>query len=67
MALRQALEILGTRERLAATLGVTLADLDAYLSGASSPPARVFLDTVDIVWPASGPRSLKNRVVQTAR
>lgn len=67
LTLRQALEIVGTRERLAAALGVTPADLDGYLSGRISPPGRVFLDAVDIVWPASGPRSLANRVVHPAR
>lgn len=46
---RRALEVLGTRERLAAALNITLGDLDAYLGGEKPVPMQVFFDAVDIV------------------
>jgi hypothetical protein len=46
---RRALEVLGTKERLAAALNVTLADLDSYLEGEKPIPLQVFFDAVDIV------------------
>jgi hypothetical protein len=46
---RRALEVLGTKERLAAALNITLGDLDAYLEGEKPVPMQVFFDAVDIV------------------
>ena len=46
---RRALEIVGTKESLAAALNVTLADLDSYLEGAKPVPLKVFFDAVEIV------------------
>ena len=47
--LRRALEIVGTKERLAAALNVTLADLDSYLDGKKPVPLEVFFAAVHIV------------------
>jgi hypothetical protein len=46
---RRALEIVGTKERLAAALHITPADLDSYLEGEKPVPLQVFFDAVDIV------------------
>ena len=46
---RRALEVLGTKERLAAALNITLADLNSYLEGEIPVPLKVFFDAVDIV------------------
>jgi hypothetical protein len=45
----RALRILGKKERLAAALDVTLADLDAYLTGEKKVPNTVFIAALDIV------------------
>jgi hypothetical protein len=47
--LRRALATLGSEERLAAELGVPLADLAAWLSGERIAPAEVFIAALDIV------------------
>ena len=49
-----ALEIVVTKERLAAALNVPREELDAYLAGAKPLPNQVFLDALDIV--AAKPR-----------
>jgi len=49
-----ALEIVVTKERLAAALNVPREDLDAYLAGTKPLPNQVFLDALDIV--AAKPR-----------
>ena len=46
---RRALEVLGTKERLAAALNITLGDLDSYLEGNKPVPLQDFFDAVDIV------------------
>ena len=51
--LRRALEILVSKERLAAVLDVPLQDLDKYLAGETSLPYQAFLTALDIV--AAGP------------
>jgi hypothetical protein len=51
--LRRALEIVVTKERLAAALEVELADLENYLMGNEALPHQVFLAALDIV--AHGP------------
>jgi len=52
--LRRALEIVVTKERLAAALAVKMDDLEQYLDGTAPLPHQVFLEALDIV--ASGPR-----------
>lgn len=49
-----ALEIVVTKERLAAVLNVPREELDAYLAGSKPLPNQVFLDALDIV--AAKPR-----------
>jgi hypothetical protein len=52
--LTRALEIVVTKERLAAALDVQLQDLEKYLAGEKPLPHQAFLTALDIV--ASGPR-----------
>jgi hypothetical protein len=47
--LRRALNISGSKDRLAAALNVPLADLDSYLSGEKEIPDQIFLAALDIV------------------
>ena len=47
--LRRALATLGSEERLAAELGVSLVDLSAWLSGERIAPGEVFMAALDIV------------------
>jgi hypothetical protein len=47
--LRRALATVGTEERLAAELGVSLVDLSAWLSGERIAPSEVFMTALDIV------------------
>jgi DNA-binding transcriptional regulator YiaG len=47
--LRRARDALGSVENLAADLGVSVADVEIWLSGAGDPPAAVFLRLIDIV------------------
>jgi len=47
--LRRALATLGSEERLAAELGVSLVDLAAWLSGERIAPGEVFIAALDIV------------------
>ena len=51
--LARALEIMGTKERLAEALGVPVAALEGYLNGEDAP-YRIFFKALDIV--ARGPR-----------
>lgn len=55
--LKRALEKLGTRERLAAALEMTPAELDDCLTGKKPLPNAAFLDALDIV--ADQPRREK--------
>jgi hypothetical protein len=52
--LQNALEIVVTKERLAAALNVTMDELETYLVGEKPLPDQVFLDALDIV--ATKPR-----------
>jgi len=47
--LRRAVDIAGSKERLAALLKITLADLEAYLAGTKEIPDKVFLAALDVV------------------
>ena len=47
--LRRALATVGSEERLAAELGVSLADLSAWLAGDRIAPGAVFIKALDIV------------------
>jgi DNA-binding transcriptional regulator YiaG len=47
--LQRALEIVVSKERLAATLNVPLHDLEAYLAGRKALPHQAFLTALDIV------------------
>ena len=47
--LRRALATVGSEERLAAELGVSLRDLSSWLSGERVAPSPVFMKALDIV------------------
>ena len=47
--LQRALEALGSKERLASALKVSIAELETYLAQEASVPNQVFLDAIDIV------------------
>ena len=47
--MQRALEIVATKERLAAALSVEMPDLEAYLAGEKPLPPQVFFDALDIV------------------
>jgi hypothetical protein len=47
--IREALQALSTKERLAIALGATVQDVEKYLAGAPAPD-KVFLDALDIVF-----------------
>ena len=47
--LRRALATVGSEERLAAELGVSLVDLSAWLAGERVAPGEVFMAALDIV------------------
>jgi DNA-binding transcriptional regulator YdaS (Cro superfamily) len=48
-ALERAAQVLGSKERLRARLGVKAHELEQWLSGGREPPTEVFLATVDIL------------------
>ena len=50
--LERALQVLRSKERLAAFLKLPLEELEAYLTGEKPPPHQVFITALDIV--ASG-------------
>ena len=52
--LEEAIQVLGSKERLAVVLDMSLADLEEYLSG-EALPHNVFIEVLDIV--AGSPRS----------
>ena len=47
--LERAAQVLGSKERLRARLGVRAQELEQWLSGGREPPTEVFLATVDIL------------------
>jgi DNA-binding transcriptional regulator YiaG len=47
--LRRALATVGSEERLAAELGVSVVDLSSWLSGERVAPSHVFMKALDIV------------------
>jgi len=47
--LRRALATVGSEERLAAELGVSVVDLSSWLSGERIAPSEVFMKALDIV------------------
>ena len=47
--LRRALATVGSEERLAAELGVSLVDLSSWLAGEQVAPSPVFMKALDIV------------------
>jgi hypothetical protein len=47
--LGRALEIMGTKTGLADALGVSVSDLETWLSGEAAPPHKVFIAALDIV------------------
>jgi hypothetical protein len=52
--LQRALETLGSKERLAAALGIEVADFEAYMAGKEIVPTPVFIAALDIVALRSG-------------
>lgn len=51
----RALQILGSVERLAAELGASANDVEAWAGGVTDPPPGVFLKAIDIVAQAGFP------------
>jgi hypothetical protein len=51
----RALEYIGDRQCLADLIGVELATLDHWTSGARLPPDAIFLRVLDLAFPASSP------------
>jgi len=47
--MRRAIESLGSPERVAQALGVTVSDIEAWAAGHSNPPPSAFLKAIDIV------------------
>jgi DNA-binding transcriptional regulator YiaG len=47
--MRRAIQSLGSVERVAQALGVTVADVEAWAAGHSNPPPSAFLKAIDIV------------------
>jgi hypothetical protein len=47
--LQRALDAVGTRERLAELLSISLEDLEEYLAGRKAIPNQLFLAALDIV------------------
>ena len=54
-ALQRAAELIGGRDKLAAYLGVPLADLQKWISGATRPPQPAFLRAVDFIIDETSP------------
>jgi hypothetical protein len=48
-AFRRAIEIVGSAERLASTLGSPVADIEAWAAGMAHPPAHAFLKAIDVI------------------
>jgi hypothetical protein len=59
--LQRALETVGTKERLATTLGLPLSELEAYMAGTATLPTSVFIAALDIVAHRSGPHRKPER------
>ena len=55
--LRRAQKTVGTRQRLAELLGVTVQDLDGWLLGTKLPPAYIFLRALDLAYRGTAPVS----------
>ena len=55
--IERALETVGDRERLAAMLGVTVADLNRWILGKELPPHEVFLRALDLAFRSTMPVS----------
>lgn len=55
--LKRAIGVLGSEEQLARTLGVTTAQLQAWLRGEGTPPVSVYTAALDIVANGRVPRS----------
>ena len=53
--MERALQILGSAERLAAELGASVNDVEAWARGFTDPPPGVFLKAIDIVAQAGFP------------
>jgi DNA-binding transcriptional regulator YiaG len=47
--MRRAIHTLGSAERVAQALNVTVADIEAWAAGQSNPPPGAFLKAIDIV------------------
>jgi len=57
--LNRALEIIGSKERLAIVLDVSAPDLDQYLAGETALPYAVFIEALEIV--AGGRQAQRSR------
>ena len=57
--LNRALEIVGSKERLAIVLDVPASDLEQYLAGEAALPHGVFIEALEIV--AGGRQGQRNR------
>jgi hypothetical protein len=47
--MRRAIAALGSAERVAQALGVSVADIEAWVAGHTNPPPSAFLKAIDIV------------------
>jgi hypothetical protein len=47
--MRRAIQALGSAERVAQALGVTVSDIEAWAAGQGNPPPSAFLKAIDIV------------------
>jgi hypothetical protein len=47
--MRRAIQALGSVERVAQALGVTVTDIEAWAAGHGNPPPSAFLKAIDIV------------------
>lgn len=56
--IERALENVGDRDRLAALLGVSVADLNRWILGKELPPHDVFLRALDLAYRATTPLSV---------
>ena len=63
-ALRTAASALGSASDLAARLGVSLGDLEAWLAGAAEPPLEAVLEALDVI--ADGPYRRRRRRIRVA-
>jgi hypothetical protein len=48
-AFRRAIEVVGSAGQLAAAVGASIAEIEAWAAGAAHPPASAFLKAIDVI------------------